>query len=256
MDKKKIFLAVQSLLCIILAVMLAFAAVGIYRNGLAQKAEDPLSWIYTREKAAGALIPVLPLLVFSFVLTFIGLFMGIRDENAEKPVKSTEYLRDLTAARVASPGAAMKAETDLQKKLLYGGWAVFAAAMIPVLLYITNGNHFPGSDLESAFLALIAHVLPWTAIGLAALMITGVLREKSMQREIEAAKEQIRMEKEEGITKKPEKTEKSPAGRIRMLRAALLALSVLLITAGVYNGSAKDVLGKAINICTECIGLG
>ena len=37
---------------------------------------------------------------------------------------------------------------------------------------------------------------------------------------------------------------------------ALLILSVVLIAAGVSNGSAKDVFGKAIKICTECVGLG
>ena len=59
------------------------AALGIYREGLAQKAADPLSWIYTREKAAVALYPVLPLLALGLVLTAVGLAMGIRDENVE-----------------------------------------------------------------------------------------------------------------------------------------------------------------------------
>ncbi len=40
------------------------------------------------------------------------------------------------------------------------------------------------------------------------------------------------------------------------LRVALLTAAVLLIIAGILNGSALDVLVKAINICTECIGLG
>ena len=45
---------------------------------------------------------------------------------------------------------------------------------------------------------------------------------------------------------------RSPA----VLRAALLVLAALLIVHGVFNGSLLDVLYKAINICTECIGLG
>lgn len=40
------------------------------------------------------------------------------------------------------------------------------------------------------------------------------------------------------------------------LRAALLALAAALIVAGVLNGGLRDVLYKAKNICTECIGLG
>ncbi len=44
--------------------------------------------------------------------------------------------------------------------------------------------------------------------------------------------------------------------RIALLRAALAAVALMLIIAGIYNGSMKDVLYKAINICTECVGLG
>ncbi len=40
------------------------------------------------------------------------------------------------------------------------------------------------------------------------------------------------------------------------LQAALLAAAALLLTAGLLNGGALDVLAKAVNICSECIGLG
>ncbi len=36
----------------------------------------------------------------------------------------------------------------------------------------------------------------------------------------------------------------------------ILILAAGLIAAGILNGGLKDVLIKAINICTECIGLG
>lgn len=36
----------------------------------------------------------------------------------------------------------------------------------------------------------------------------------------------------------------------------LYAAALLLIAAGILNGGMRDVLIKAINICTECIGLG
>lgn len=40
------------------------------------------------------------------------------------------------------------------------------------------------------------------------------------------------------------------------VRLLLLAAAVLFIVLGVLNGGLWDVLVKAINICTECIGLG
>lgn len=46
-----------------------------------------------------------------------------------------------------------------------------------------------------------------------------------------------------------------PRGRTAT-RAILLAASAALIIHGVLNGGLWDVLVKAVNICTECIGLG
>ena len=162
----------------------------------------------------------------------------------------------MTADRVASASDEMKAERAKQKKMFYAGWAVFAISMIPILLYITNGDHFPNGDLESMFLSLIAHILPWIAIGLAALMISSVLQEKSMQREIAYAKEQIKSEKANNVKPVAKKKAQDVYSRLKILRIALLVLACVLIVAGVFNGSANDVFGKAVNICTECIGLG
>ena len=44
--------------------------------------------------------------------------------------------------------------------------------------------------------------------------------------------------------------------RKQALWAALLCLAVTLIVLGVLNGGARDVLTKAVKICSECIGLG
>jgi len=41
-----------------------------------------------------------------------------------------------------------------------------------------------------------------------------------------------------------------------VLRSSLLVLAAAFILLGVMNGGLRDVLVKAINICTECIGLG
>ena len=106
------------------------------------------------------------------------------------------------------------------------------------------------------YFRIFERAIPWIALGLTALMIATVLQEKSMQREIEAAKAQLQAEKAQGL--KPEPAKKGDRGpdRVRLLRAALLVLAVVLIVAGVFNGSARDVFGKAVKICTECVGLG
>ena len=255
-NKNKVYLIVQSVLCVAVCVMLAAAAIMIYRDGLALKAADPLSWIYTREKVAAALVPVMPVLILGIVLTVVGLIMKITDANADKPAKDTEWQRDTVISRVTTPSSEMKAERSRQRKLNYGGWAAFALCMVPILIYITNGNHFPNGDLEPVFLALIAHTIPWTLIGLGILMISTVLQEKSMEREIVAAREQIKLEKAGGVKPETDGGKRQTADRARFLRIALLIVAVMMIVAGTFNGSARDVFGKAVKICTECIGLG
>ena len=112
-------------------------------EGSALKAANPLEWIFTREKAASALKPVLPLFAVSLVMTAAGLLLQIRDEKAEMPVRDAEIQRDLIVSRVSEASPQMAAERARQKKLLYGGWVLFALSMVPILLYVTNGAHFP-----------------------------------------------------------------------------------------------------------------
>lgn len=47
-----------------------------------------------------------------------------------------------------------------------------------------------------------------------------------------------------------------PVRGLRLWRVVLYALSLFLLILGVGNQGMRDVLVKAIQICTECIGLG
>ena len=143
MNKEKAYLILQSGICILLAVLLAIGAVGIYRDGTARQKEDPLSPVYTAEEVAEKLAAVAPLFFFSLGLLAAGLILGIRDPKAEKPVKA--------AGRIE---------------------------------------------------------------------------------------------------------QKAEPKRKSLIQAVLLVVAAALIVAGILNGSARDMLIKAINICTECVGLG
>ena len=300
MSKSKIFLIAQSALCVLIAVLLSASAIRIFLDGSAwQAAGHPSDWIYTREKAAGALAPILPLILASIVMTIIGLVKDIRDEDADKPVQDPEISRDLIAARVPQPSPEMAREQDLQKKLRIGGRIGFAVCMIPIFIYVTNADHFTQTDaagLDQNIVALIAFIVPWTIAGLASLVITTVLQEKSILRETDAANSAIKAAKAaaapsqaaeaaagQAVAQAPgtagaqtatqapgtagtQTAPKAPAAlnsispetarRRILLRRILMAAAVLFIVLGIFNGSMKDVLIKAIKICTECVGLG
>ena len=144
--KKKPLLILQTVLCIVTAIVLSVSALVIYVNGSALKASDPLSPIYTREKVVRALIPVVILIGIGLILMIISFAKGIRDENAQRPAKNVK------------------------------------------------------------------------------------------------------------ISRKPASKKTNKA--VNILRIVILLLAVIFIVLGANNGSANDVFGKAVNICTECIGLG
>ena len=50
--------------------------------------------------------------------------------------------------------------------------------------------------------------------------------------------------------------EAAGAKRLRNVKIALLIVAVIFVIAGIFNGSMEDMLIKAVNICTECVGLG
>ena len=143
MNRNRILLILQAAACILLAVLLAAGAIGIYTEGAAHRAEDPLAAIYTPENVSRALAGVLPVFLVFLCLLVLGLILGVKDPKDGQPVK-----------------------------------------------------------------------------------INGPVRPE------------------------PEMKQKG------MIQTVLVVAAVVFIIAGVLNGSALDVLVKAIHICTECIGLG
>ena len=162
MKNAGLFLIIQSILYILLAGLLIAAVVGIYRDGAALRAEDPLAAIFSREIAAKALRKIAPAFFGAVGITVAGLILG---------VKSEEETGEETGDGSVSPVS----------------WGKRRHRTVPCLL-------------------------------------PGIAENKV-----------------------------SGAKKVRMV---LLIAAIALIAAGVFNGSARDVFGKAVKICTECIGLG
>ncbi len=274
MGRKKAYQAILAGLLTALTVLLCAAAVRIWQEGSARKAESPLEAVYTADIAAEELLRISPLLLAVIGMAAAGPILGIRDEHSARPVSSPEAERDLLASRLGAPGEEIRRERKKQRILRWIRWAAFVACMVPILIYCTDRGHFPEKDLEGMIASLMLHAAPWAAAGLLILLGGTVLETRSIRREIDAARAQLQAEKGRGqadagnpsALAQPQAkkngqraavpAEKRPAGGTAAVRIALLLAAAVLIVLGALNGSLQDVLLKAINICTECIGLG
>lgn len=115
------------------------------------------------------------------------------------------------------------------------------------LCYALNGSHFHQTDINSSMIRasalLMACLLPAFCLGVLCrrLIAASTLREIAA---LQAA----------GIRPRPLPVK--PARSTRTATALLLVAAVGLILFGHLAGGWSDVLTKAVNICTECIGLG
>ena len=254
MTKRRLYLVLQTVLCIALTALLSASAIGIYREGSLRKAEHPMEPIYTPEVVAERFAPIAPLFFVGVGLLIAGLVLSAKDEHAEKPVRDAEIMRELLVSRVAQPTEAMRSERRAQRRLAWIGRGLFALCMVPIVAYLLNPEHFPEADLEGMFFGLLRVLLPWTVVGLGALAVTSALRERSALREVQAAQARLKEERASGAA-----AVCGPVGRPKStaaVQAVIVVVAVVLIIAGVFNGGARDVLYKAIAICTECVGLG
>ena len=135
MTRTKLFLIVQAVLCTVIAVLLAAGALSLYLDGAAKQAEgDLFYYMFTRERAGARLLPVLPLLFCALGLTVVGTILGIKDENAEKPVRDEKLLRDLGSIREK----AVHQKADQKTRILRT--AVLVIALILIVIGILNGG--------------------------------------------------------------------------------------------------------------------
>ena len=81
MKNARLFLIIQSILYILLAGLLIAAVIGIYKDGAALRAEDPLAAIFSREIAAKALRKIAPAFFGAVGITVAGLILGVKSEE-------------------------------------------------------------------------------------------------------------------------------------------------------------------------------
>ena len=132
MNKKKVFLIIQSILCFLVMTYFAVCSIIIYNKGLAVKAVEPTAWIYSRELVGKYLLSVLPVAIITIIMALVGIFAGIRDENQDKLVKSIEMKKN--------PEYDEASEKKKITMLTVIRYVVLVAAITMIIIGIINGS--------------------------------------------------------------------------------------------------------------------
>ena len=251
----KLFLLIVSAQTILLGILFIVQILRIYYGNDATFTSDICA------KYIKQILPVIILWVLLIIVSYVYFYQT--NKNFKNISKSTNLMKLKTLEAICptySEGvldneySLLKKETKKRKIASIINIVIVVLCSIMGIGYLVQTKHFESSgDLTSQAIQMTVHLLPWVIISFVSLIATSIYSEISAKTSIDLIKLIIKSAgKKEVITSTDIKKQKI----INIARLALIVLSISFIIHGTYNGGASDVYQKAINICTECIGLG
>ncbi len=247
---------VTSALLIISGILLMIACVQVYNIG-----DRPFTVENIRNAFSKICIPVyitIGAVIIGIVLWLVApITKGKAKADIDKKIVLSRLEKKLNIS-TCSPEMldAINKEKAFRRVLRIIAVAVGVAASTPAILYALNLKNF-GEDYNQAVISACMWILPAFAIVVGISIAFIYLEKASVERQINTIKVAIAAN---GTVASNEENAPCKCRRnatIRMsARLVVLALAVIFIILGILNGGMNDVLSKAINICTECIGLG
>lgn len=140
----------------------------------------------------------------------------------------------------------------LQKNRMFfcvARFVVLVISAIPFLIYALNGNNFHSTEINSSMVHAMWIMIPCLVVSFGFAIFTSYHNTRKLQEEIELAKQ---IPTSAGMA--DEKT--SCSTPLQIAKIVIVAASLFFIVYGFLDGGTISVITKAINICTECIGLG
>lgn len=250
-----------ALLVILAAALLIAQAVAVYAAGNAPEnlteAGVHIHPVYSREIVLARLRAIGAPLWVCAAAAVVGLALGA---GAGEPRPSVPPERQLGRLMARLPAALPEASADAallhrEARNRRRAWLACAVACLVALLfsaaYLLDPGHFTSWELEAVMGRMLLALIPWMGLAFGALCAAAFFHRASVRRAIPAARRLAAMGRVSPLPP-PAKPERGRAA----LRLGLYVAAAALVVLGVLNGGLRDVLVKAINICTECIGLG
>lgn len=242
---------VLGLAAVVIGICLMVACAGIYFSG----GDDPFSRQSVAEAFATIATPVYLCLTVMIMAVLVQLVLPESSEKrkAEKNLSAT--LSRLMAKRdLENCDPQLKQQiTALEKKRKQDriiGIVLLVLCSAAFLLYGCNSANFHQSQINASMVKAVVILLVCMAIPFTYALVAAYRARKSLQKQIELVK------KIEATAGTPAAASKKACCSPMALRWVILGAAVILLVYGFISGGTADVLTKAVNICTECVGLG
>ena len=248
----RIYRIVFSVVIVIAGLCLIAGCINIYNLG-----DHPFSREVVAETFSGIAIPVylcLGLTIISFVLE------AVLPSQSKKPAMRQAYrsilerlylTRDINQCDegLRNQILALRKNRKLHSIIRT---IVLILSSIAFLIYALNGSNFHSTEINSSMVRAMWIMIPCLAVSFGYALFATYNNEKKLQKEIELVKQ---ISTTETASTSEEKTSYYNR-KEQVLRYSLLGIGLFCFIYGYVSGGTVDVLAKAINICTECIGLG
>ena len=253
-EKKKlihyIYSIVLSVAIVITGLLLMAACMQVYLSGGQQ--------IYTPEKVAEAFgriaVPVyicLGLLVASMVLQLVLWQAPGKAPKIKHPVMQLQRLQSTRdPEKTDEHRKATLKKLRKRSRVLYIFCTAACAICAGVFLgFALNGNSYApeAAKATASVIALMRVFAPCVTVALGCCLLTVYLARSVMEKQIAELKQ---------CPPLPQPKVSGKGIFVTVTRYAVLGLALCLMVWGLVSGGWQDVLTKAVNICTECVGLG
>ena len=130
---------------------------------------------------------------------------------------------------------------------------ISALCFVLIIDYFIFVASFSVETMNADVMSAFAFCLPIAAFAVAIHIPRLYFSEKSAVDELALLKAGV---KEHGASLAKKVEGKAKINTEKVAGYTVLGIAIILVVLGIVNGGMNDVLGKAIRICTECIGLG
>ena len=255
----KIYGICLAVLILAVGVCFALSCISIYRSGSSPFTRDSIAVHFDR-----IAIPVYVCLAGVIGGGVLSLVLPL-ERSKVKPRRDAAVTLDKLSAKLdtascdASVQASIRKERVLRLVVVIVTGVLSVGAMLPAIIWCVNPAHFSIENLSGDIKTASLFVIPCAVVALGLWVVAVLWCGASVTLETALVKTALAsgkgLPKQRGEALPPKRLTSNPYF-VWGVRGAILAVGIACIVLGILNGGMADVLGKAIRICTECIGLG